>query len=403
MRAILAMLAVLLLVLGLWAAARRQDAAPPLRIGVLHSLTGTMAASERPLVDAARLAVDEINAAGGLLGRPVEIVVADGRSDAAVFAAEAERLIAAEKVAALFACWTSACRQAVRPVVEKHRHLMFYPVQYEGMEQSPHILYTGAAPNQQIVPGTRWAMREFGPRAYLVGSDYVFPRTANLIIRDLAAATGGAIVGERYLPLGARDVADLVAEIRRQQPDVVLNTLNGDSNAAFFDALVAAGLADLPLVSFSVAEPAMRSWGGQRLRRHHVVWNYFQSTPGERNRAFVAAFRARAGAGAATSDPVEATYAGVHLWANTVRAIGAAEPARVNSAALLRQSFSGPAGIVAVDARTRHLWKHVRVGKVDADGQFEEVFASSTPIRPAPWPHYRTREEWQALVTGGAR
>jgi urea transport system substrate-binding protein len=402
-RAGIALRSCLLGLTALLLAACGEKQATPIRIGVLHSLTGTMAASERPLVDAAHLAVDEINAAGGLLGRRMEIVVADGRSDDAVFAAEAERLITQEKVAVLFACWTSSCRQAVRPVVEKHGHLMFYPVQYEGMEQSPNLIYTGAAPNQQIVPGARWAMRAFGTRVYLVGSDYVFPRAANRIVRDLVGAAQGTVLAERYLPLGARDVAELIEDIQRQQPDVVLNTLNGDSNAAFFDALADAGFADLPVLSFSVAEPEMRAWGGYRLTRHYAAWNYFQSIPLERNRRFVVAFKARAGADACTSDPVEATYSGVHLWANTVRAIGAAEPARVNSATLLRQSFSGPAGIVAVDPRTRHLWKHVRIGKVGADGQFEEVFASSTPIRPAPWPHYRTREEWQALVTEGAR
>lgn len=388
----------LALAIAILVAQFRPGNAPPVRIGVVHSLTGTMAVSEMPLVAAVRLAVDEINAAGGLLGRPLEIVVADGKSDWGVFAAEAERLIVAEKVSALFACWTSACRKAVRPVVERHRHLLFYPVQYEGMEQSPNILYAGAAPNQQIVPGTRWAMQQFGARVYLVGSDYVFPRTANLIIRDLVAAAGGTVVGERYLPLGANDVAAPIADIRRLRPAVVLNTLNGDSNAALFDALVAAGLADLPLVSFSAAEPEMLAWGGQRLARHYGVWSYFQSTPGEKNRRFVAAFKAQAGTDARTSDPVEAAYAGVHLWAGAVREIGTADPARVNTATLLRQSLAGPGGIVAVEAGTRHLWKRVRIGKVRADGQFEEVYASLNPIRPAPWPSHRSRKEWQALT-----
>ncbi len=154
-------------------------AATPIKIGVLHSLTGTMAVSEKPLVDAVRLAVEEINDQGGLLGKPVEMVVADGKSDPQAFAAEAERLIEQEQVSVLFGCWTSACRKAVKSVVEKHRHLLFYPVQYEGMEQSANIIYTGAAPNQQIVPGARWAMQTFGQRVYLVGSEYVFPRTAN--------------------------------------------------------------------------------------------------------------------------------------------------------------------------------------------------------------------------------
>jgi urea transport system substrate-binding protein len=189
----------------------------PIRIGVLHSLSGSMATSERPLVDAVRLAVEEINAKGGLLGRPVEIVLADGASDWPRFAAEAERLISQERVSALFACWTSACRKAVKPVVEKHQHLMFYPVQYEGLESSPNILYTGAAPNQQIIPGTRWALEHLGQRVYLLGSDYIFPRAANRIIRDLVEAGGGSVLGERYLPLGESDMRPALDDIRRLQ------------------------------------------------------------------------------------------------------------------------------------------------------------------------------------------
>lgn len=236
-----------------------SSVAAPVKIGVLHSLTGTMAVSEKPLVDAVRLAVEEINARGGLLGQAVEVVVADGKSDLKVFAAEAERLIEQDHVSVLFGCWTSACRKAVKAVVEKHEHLLLYPVQYEGMEQSAHILYTGAAPNQQIVPGTRWATRKFGARVYLIGTDYVFPRTANIIIGDLINASEGKILGERYLPLGGTDVAEIIQDIARKKPDVVLNTLNGDSNAAFFAALVKAGLSDLPLVSFSVEESGMQA------------------------------------------------------------------------------------------------------------------------------------------------
>lgn len=394
---LLRFLALGLLVGGLAACNHNADVTP-IRIGVLHSLTGTMAASEKPLVAAVELAVEEINAAGGLLGRPVEIVLADGKSDWDVFAREAERLIVQEKVSALFACWTSACRKAVKPVVERHQHLMFYPVQYEGMEQSPNILYTGAAPNQQIVPGTRWAMQQFGPRVYMIGSDYIFPRTANRIIRDLVDASGGTVLAEQYLPLGSRDIDALIADLRRRAPAVVLNTLNGDSNAAFFDALVAAGLSDLPIISFSVAEPEMLAWGGGRLTRHYAAWNYFQSTAGAANQRFVTAFKRHQGAAACTSDPVEASYVGVHLWANTVRDVGRAEPMHINGSTLLRQSLAGPGGIVSVDAATRHVWKHVRIGQVNANGQFAEVYASNHSIRPAPWPGYRSREEWQALI-----
>ncbi|MDR3394711.1 MAG: urea ABC transporter substrate-binding protein [Parasulfuritortus sp.] len=372
---------------------------PPIRIGLLHSLTGTMAVSERPLVDAERLAVEEINAQGGLLGRPVEMVIVDGQSNWDTFAREAERLIGQEHVDALFACWTSACRKAVKPVVERHDHLMFYPVQYEGLEQSPNILYTGSAPNQQIIPGTRWAIDTFGKRVYLIGSNYVFPRTANLMIRDLVSTENGQVLAERYLPLGARDMAGVVADIRRLKPDVVLNTLNGDSNAAFFDALNQAGLANMPLVSFSVAEPEMAAWGGGRLSRHYGVWSYFQSLPRAENRRFVQAFKKRYGADRVTSDPVEAAYVGVKLWAQAVVDAGSPAPDRVNPA-LLRESLDGPSEVEAVDADTRHLWKMVRVGKVKPNGQFVQVFASSRPLRPAPWPFYRSKEEWRAMIEG---
>ncbi|HEY8095489.1 MAG TPA: urea ABC transporter substrate-binding protein [Methylobacter sp.] len=375
-------------------------AATPIKIGVLHSLTGTMAVSEKPLVDAVRLAVEEINDQGGLLGKSVEMVVADGKSDPQVFAAEAERLIKQEQVSVLFGCWTSACRKAVKQVVEKHRHLLFYPVQYEGMEQSANILYTGAAPNQQIVPGTRWATQTFGQRVYLVGSDYIFPRTANIIIADQVKASGGEVLGERYLPLGAADVAAIIEDIARTKPDVVLNTLNGDSNAAFFSGLVKAGLSDLPLVSFSVEEGGMLAWNGGQLTRHYGVWGYFQSLPGEENHRFVSAYRARFGADRVTSAPVEAAYVGVKLWAQAVLDVGSSESNRVNPA-LLRQSIKSPSGIAAIDADSRHLWKMTRIGKVRPDGQFEQVFASNAPLRPTPWPGYRSRDAWQAMLERG--
>src|SRR3989338_8081981 len=194
-------------------------AKPAIKIGVLHSLTGTMAASESPLVDAVRLAVEEANQSGGVNGRPIEMVVEDCRSDAAYCAQQAEKLITQEGVQALFGCWTSACRKAVKTVVEKHRHLLFYPLQYEGLEQSHDIVYTGAAPNQQIIPMALWALRHKGKRFYLIGSDYVFPRTANLIAKDVLLAQGGQLLGERYVPLGENGLATAVREIAALSPD----------------------------------------------------------------------------------------------------------------------------------------------------------------------------------------
>jgi urea transport system substrate-binding protein len=355
--------------------------------------------SERPLVDAVRLAVEEINAAGGLLGRPVEMVVADGRSDDAVFAAEAERLIVSDRVSVLFACWTSACRKAVKPVVEQHRHLMFYPLQYEGLEQSPDIYYTGSAPNQQIIPGTRWALDTLGKRVYLLGSDYIFPRAANLIIRDLIKANRGTVLAERYRPLGDADFSAITAEIRALKPDVVLNTVNGDSNTHFFRALHEAGLGAIPVVSFSVDEEGLKAIGPAAFHpSHYAVWSYFQSMPGGANQRFVAAFQKRYGADRTTSDPIEAAYVGVRLWAQAVRDAGTDDPEQVNRA-MLQQSTAAPSGIAAVDRGTHHLWKQVRIGKARADGQFELVWNSGETLRPDPFPDYRSQVEWQRLVT----
>jgi len=376
----------------------RPDPALPIRIGVLHSLSGTMAASERPLVDAVRLAVEEINAAGGLLGRPVEMVVADGRSDDGAFTSEAERLIVSEHVSVLFACWTSTCRKAVKPVVEKHRHLMFYPLQYEGLEQSPNLYYTGSTPNQQIIPGTHWALDALGKRVYLLGSDYLFPHAANLIIRDLVRADGGTVLAERYRALGESDFNAVVAEIRAMKPDVVLNTINGDSNVQFFRALHAAGLGAVPVVSFSLAEDGLKAIGSEAFHpNHYAVWSYFQNIPGEANRHFVAAFRQRYGSDRVTSDPVEAAYVGVRLWSQAVSDAGTADPEQVNRA-MLQQSMAAPSGIAAIDRSTRHLWKPVRIGKARADGQFDLVWHSGDALRPDPYPDYRSRFEWQRLL-----
>ncbi|WP_306605566.1 urea ABC transporter substrate-binding protein [Azonexus sp.] len=400
MSANLARLAILLLfatLLGAWLILR-AEAPTPIRIGVVHALSGVMADSERGLVDATRLAVEELNANGGVLGRPVEMLIADSRSDWGHAAAEAERLIRDEKVSALFACWTSSCRQAVRPVVEKYRHLMFYPLQYEGMEQSPNIIYMGAAPNQQIIPGARWAMDRFGPKTYLLGSDYLFPRAANLLIRELIQTGKGHLLAERYQAMTASDFSAIAEEIRQLKPDVVLNTLNGASNRYFFAALAAAGLGNTPVVSFSIAEPELQALGLQNFHpEHFAVWGYFQSLPGAANQKFVAQFRQRFGTERVTSDPILSSHDAVLLWATAVREAGTADPAQVNRS-IGRVSIPSPAGIVATEATTRHLWRRVYVGKAQVNGQFEATEISEAPVRPAPFPSYRSRAEWLAQV-----
>ena len=370
----------------------------PIKIGVLHSLTGTMAISEKPLVNAVQLAVEELNAQGGLLGRQIEILVTDTASEPEVAALQAEQLISQVKVEALFGCWTSSCRVAVKPIVEKHKHLLFYPVQYEGLEQSPNIIYTGAAPNQQIIPGTHWALDKFGRRVYLIGSDYLFPRIANLIIHDLIFATHSEILGERYLPLADKNVQDVIADLKKFKPDLIINTLNGDSNQAFFSALVENQLADIPLLSFSVSENEILQWQGEKLTQHYAVWNYFQSLDTPKNAEFVKNYQQHFGANAPTSDPIEAAYNGVYLWAQAVKESHSTKPASVNQT-IIRQSINAPSGIISVDGYSRHLWKKVQIGKVNSRGQFDILYSSENPLRPMPYPSYHSKLEWQQFKT----
>jgi urea transport system substrate-binding protein len=377
---------------------------PVIKIGILHSLSGTMAVSESPLVDALQLAIEEANATDGINGQLIEALVVDCRSDAAYCAEQAERLITEEKVSVLFGCWTSSCRKAVKPVVEKHQHLLFYPVQYEGMEQSANIIYTGAAPNQQIIPGVRWALEKLGKRVYLAGSDYVFPRMANILIKDMLKAGGGVLAGERYLPLGADSMDALVADIGRQRPDVILNTLNGDSNVAFFTALEKAGsgAAEIPVLSFSMAEVELAGMGKPVAAGHYAVWNYFQSITTPQNQAFVGKFRKRYGMHRVLDDPMEASYTGMKLWLQAAREAGSAAPVEVQRT-ILRQTLNAPVGMVAIDADSRHLWKTPRIGKIRQDGQFDIVWDAGSAMEPAPFPGYRFRDEWLRLLAQAER
>lgn len=390
-----------LILLGIWSIhslfpIHTTVAVKPIKVGVLHSLSGTMAISEKPLVNAVQLAVDEINAQGGLLNRPLETVVVDTESNPEVAALQAEHLIVHENVDVLFGCWTSSCRVAVKPVVEKYHHLLFYPVQYEGLESSSNIIYTGSAPNQQIIPGTHWALEKFGRRVYLIGSDYIFPRIANLIIRDLIVAHHGKILGERYLPLGEKNMLQVLQDLKNNPPDLIINTLNGDSNHDFFVALANHQLGDIPLLSFSVTETEIAAWEGQCLSQHYAVWNYFQSLQTPKNLEFVKNYQQHFGTDFPTSDPIEAAYNGVYLWSQAVKESNNSHPSSVNQT-IIRQTIDAPSGIISVDGISRHLWKKIHIGKANAQAQFDILYSSENPLRPMPYPSYRSKIEWETL------
>ncbi|MCC5943950.1 MAG: urea ABC transporter substrate-binding protein [Bernardetiaceae bacterium] len=389
-----------LLVLSLLFGGCAQIEKEPIRVGVLHSLSGTMAISETAVKEATLMAIEEINANGGLLGRQIEPIVVDGASDWDTFAQKADSLIKKAQVQVVFGCWTSASRKTVKPVFEKYKHLLFYPVQYEGLEQSPHIVYTGAAPNQQIIPAVRWAMAEKKAKSfYLVGSDYVFPRTANAIIKDLLVALEGELAGESYLLLGSQDVEDIVADILEKKPDVVLNTINGDSNVAFFKALAAAGVQseDMPVISFSIAEDELRAMPVELLEGHYAAWNYFQSVESVQNHKFIRNFKAKYGNDRVTDDPIEAGYFGVYLWAEAVKKADTPEVDKVR-ANLANLTFDAPGGLVYIDGETQHTWKSVRIGSIEKNGQFNIVWDSKKPVRPLPFPDTREVQVWNNFL-----
>ncbi len=371
----------------------------PVKVGVLHSLSGTMAGSEMVVVDAVLFALEEVNQGGGVLGRPVKPVVVDGRSDWPTFAAEAQRLIAKEKVCTVFGCWTSASRKTVLPIFEQHDHLLIYPLQYEGVETSPNVIYMGAAPNQQIIPAVEWAVKSLGKqRFFLVGSDYVFPRTANEVIKDHLKGLGAQVVGEEYLPLGSQNVQAVVSAMAKAKPDMILNTINGDSNIAFFRGLRAAGMkpADTPSLSFSVGEQELRSLNLADMAGDYAAWTYFQSVDTAANQEFVRRFQEKFPQHRVT-DPMEAAYVGVKLWARAVNEAQTLDPKKIRRA-MLNQRLTAPCGEVRIDPDTQHCFKTPRIGQIQADGQFKIVWTAPAPVHPEPFPSTRTAADWKAYL-----
>jgi urea transport system substrate-binding protein len=372
-------------------AASPEAAAPSgeaIKVGILHSLSGTMAISETTVVEAQELAIEEINAAGGVLGKKIEAVKEDGASDWPTFAEKAAKLIDQDKVVTVFGCWTSASRKAVLPVFEAKNHMLWYPVQYEGQECSKNIFYTGAAPNQQIEPAVDWLLENKGKKFFLVGSDYVFPRTANTIIKEQLKAKGGETVGEDYLPLGNTEVTPIITKIKQALPTggVIFNTLNGDSNVAFFKQIQSAGLTPdkYPVMSVSVAEEEVRQIGKEYLLGQYASWNYFQTVDTPANTKFVAAFKAKYGADRVTNDPMEAAYISVYLWKAAVEAAGTADDLEKVRAAAIGKTFDAPEGMVEMKPN-HHISKTVRIGEVNKDGLFDIVWATKGPIDPIPW------------------
>ncbi|MBP0624179.1 urea ABC transporter substrate-binding protein [Cupriavidus consociatus] len=373
----------------------------PIKVGILHSLSGTMAISETSLKDVALMTIDEINKSGGVLGRKLEPVVVDPASNWPLFAEKARQLVSKDKVAVTFGCWTSVSRKSVLPVYEELNSLLFYPVQYEGEEMSRNVFYTGAAPNQQAIPAVEYLMSKEGggaKRFFLLGTDYVYPRTTNKILRAFLKSKGVADkdIEEVYTPFGHSDYQTIVANIKKFSQGgktAVISTINGDSNVPFYKELGNAGLKakDVPVVAFSVGEEELRGIDTKPLVGHLAAWNYFMSVKNAQNDAFrkqwaawVKANNLPGGDKRVTNDPMEATYVGIHMWAQAVKKAGTTDTDKVR-AAMYGQTFKAPDGFTLTMGENHHLYKPVMIGEVKGDGQFSVVWKTPKAVRAQPW------------------
>ncbi|CQD38583.1 urea ABC transporter substrate-binding protein [Yersinia mollaretii] len=377
-------------------------AADTIKVGILHSLSGTMAISETPLKDMALMSIDDINAHGGVLGKQLEPVIVDPASNWPLFAEKARQLLTQDKVAVVFGAWTSVSRKSVLPVFEELNGLLFYPVQYEGEEMSPNVFYTGAAPNQQAIPAVEYLLSEDGgaaKRFILLGTDYVYPRTTNKILRAFLHTKGiqDKDIEEIYTPFGYSDYQTIVGNIKKFSADgktAVISTINGDSNVPFYKELANQGIkaTDVPVIAFSVGEEELRGIDTKPLVGNLAAWNYFQSVDNPTNKKFVEQWKAYAKAQklpnadtAVTNDPMEATWVGMHMWAQAVEKAKSTEVDKVR-AAMAGQTYPAPSGFtLTMDKTNHHLHKPVMIGEIEADGQFNVVWQTDAPIRAQPW------------------
>ena len=358
------------------------------KVGLLHSMTGSMAISEQAVLDAEKLAISEINAAGGVLGCQITYQEEDGASDPSTFATKAEKLVDQDGISTVFGCWTSSSRKAVKSIFEDYNALLFYPVQYEGMEASSNIVYTGAAPNQQIVPAIEYLIDQGYKKFFLLGSDYVFPRTANMIISAQVKAAGLEVVGEEYADMTQTDFAAIISKIEEAQPDVIVNTLNGTGNVSFFKQMSEKNYTSdkYMTMSFSIAEEEVSTIGSDILKGHMVSWNYYQTTETEKNKEFVAAYKKAYGEDRVTSDPAEAAYDAVYLWKAACEKAGSFEVDKVLEAIEAGGiSYDAPEGTVTITGSNHHLAKPVRIGQVSDDGLIYEVYSTPEPVEPDPY------------------
>jgi urea transport system substrate-binding protein len=371
---------------------------PTVTVGAINSLSGGLAVSESVIHDAIVMAVDEINAGGGVLDKQVRLLSEDGASDPTVFAEKAQKLVNGDCVAAVFGGYTSASRKAMLPVFENANALLYYGQQYEGLESSPNIYYTGATTNQQIIPALDYLKSQGVRSLYLVGSDYVFPRTSNAIVRKYAEANGIEIKGEDYVPLDSTNFSTIVNKIRTADADAVFNVVVGASLNSFFREYNSAGLTPeaMPVMSMCVGEEEVASIGAQTLAGQLSSWNYYETLDTPANKRFVADFKAKYGPDRVTSDPMESAYAAVKLWQAAVEKAQSFKVADIQSASG-GVTIDAPEGPVTIDGDNHHVTKTARIGRVAPSGLIDEVWASPGPITPDP---FLKSYPWAKGITG---
>jgi urea transport system substrate-binding protein len=360
------------------------------KVGILHSATGTMAISETGSIQAEKLAIEQINAMGGVLGRKIEFIQEDGASDWPTFAEKSKKLLVNDKVAAVFGCWTSASRKAVLPVFEQYNGMLYYPTFYEGLEQSPNVIYTGQEATQQIIAGIDWVTKTKGAKTfYLLGSDYIWPRTSNKIARKHIDKLGLKVVGEEYYPLGHTQFNSVINKIKLTKPDVIYGIVVGGSNVAFYKQLKAAGIdmtKEKPLLlTISVTEDEILGIGGENMQGAYAAMKYFQSLPNDNNKKFVADFKARWGKDVVIGDVTQAAYLGAWLWKAAVEKAGSFDVDKVRAASPGLELTMAPEGYVKIHPN-HHLWSKTRIGHARKDGQYDVVFETKELIEPDPFP-----------------
>ncbi len=375
---------------------RRDSGNDAIKVGVLFSQTGTMAESEQPVINAVLLAINEINRKGGVRHKRLVPVVYDAQSNWHQYAILAQKMILEDKVSVIFGCWTSAARKEVKPIVEKYNHLLLYPAQYEGVEESDNIVYLGATPNQQIIPAVAWGIEHHWQRAYLVGSDSIFPHTANETLSHQFRSMGGEVVGVRYIPLGGSNVDAVVQDILKKKPDIIFNTIDGDTNVAFFKRLydLSQNTRRPEVISFSLSAADMGRIGMDKIVGDYAVWSYFPTQDTIENQLFLQAYQKQYGTVEGLDDPAATAYSGVYLWAQAAQVSPVFSPSLVRTF-MLRQSLASPAGVIYVDPITAHAWRTVMIGKVNPKGLSDIVWTSFNPIQPIVYPEFKTKAAWE--------